>query len=77
MYEFRWEWAAGDEQKRLFTGETPEEVLGKVVTFMRNEMSVQPTQTLLRFVALLTRKSSETQLKRRWVLRSPITRPYS
>lgn len=77
MYEFRWEWAAGDEQKRLFVGETREEVLEKVVTCMRDEMSVQPTQTLLRFVALLTRKTSDTQLKKRWALRSPIARPYS
>lgn len=76
MYEFRWEWAAGDEQKRLFVGETRDEVLMKVATFMRDEMSVQPTQTLLRFVALLTRETSRSELKRHWRLRPPLVRTH-
>lgn len=74
MYEFRWEWAAGDEQKRLFVGDTKEEVLIKVAACMREEMAVQPTQTLLRFVALLTRETSEASLGKQWRLRSPIAR---
>ena len=77
MYEFRWEWAAGDEQKRLFVGDTKEEVLQKVARCMREEMSVQPTQTLLRFVYLLTRETHESDLKRRWSLRSPLARHHS
>lgn len=75
MYEFRWEWAAGDEHRRLFVGETREEVLEKVAHCLRTEMGVQkPTQTLMRLVALQTRRVSESELPRRWAWRSPLVR---
>lgn len=75
MYEFRWEWLAGDEHKRRFIGPTREDVLGQVGDFLRNSMGVkQPTQTIMRMVAKLTRETAETELPTAWTLRSPLAR---
>ncbi|MEX2587824.1 MAG: hypothetical protein WD602_07535 [Actinomycetota bacterium] len=77
MYEFRWEWVAGNEHKRLFLGQSKEEVLIKVADCLRNEMGVQrPTQTIMRLVAQQIRKSQPEDLPKRWTIRSPFARTY-
>lgn len=74
VYEFRWEWAAGDGEKRLFVGETRQEVLDKVARCLQEERGARPTQTIMRYVALLTRPVDDAKMPTRWAFRAPVVR---
>ena len=74
VYEFRREWAAGDGEKRLFLSETRQEVLDKVARCLQDERGARPTQTIMRYMALLTRPVDEAEVPTRWVFRAPVVR---